>query len=63
MWHRCIPGGYFASVSIADDVLSGLGAETEPGGIVFKDAADREVALPLSFRGLSQALDTLAKET
>jgi len=29
---------------------------------VFKDAADREVAVPLSFRGLSQAVAALAKE-
>jgi hypothetical protein len=43
-------------------VISELTAHIEPGRIVFKNAADREAALPLSFRGLSQAMAALAKE-
>jgi invasion protein IalB len=61
-WQRCVPGGCFASASISDAELATLGAQTEPGKILFKDATDRDVALPLSFRGLTQALAALAKE-
>jgi hypothetical protein len=47
---------------VSEEAIGTFGAQTEPGRIVFKDAADREVALPLSFRGLAQALAALAKE-
>jgi invasion protein IalB len=62
-WQRCVPGGCIASAAVADDILVRLGARAEPGSIVFKDAAEHDVALPLSFRGLSQALAALAKES
>lgn len=62
VWQRCTPGGCFASAPIPDGALFGFGAETEPGRILFKDAADRDIALPLAFRGLAQALEALAKE-
>jgi invasion protein IalB len=61
-WQRCVPGGCFASASITDEALATLGAQTEQGRLIFKDAADRDIALPLSFRGLTQALAALAKE-
>ena len=61
-WQRCIPGGCIASATVADDVMARLGARTEPGGIAFKDAAEHDIAVPLSLRGLTQALAALAKE-
>ena len=61
-WQRCAPGGCFASAPVTDEVVNGLAAQTEQGRIAFKDAADRDAAVPLSFRGLSQALAALAKE-
>jgi invasion protein IalB len=61
-WQRCIPGGCIASATVADDLMARLGARTEPAGIAFKDAAEHDVAVPLSFRGLTQALAALAKE-
>lgn len=61
-WQRCTPGACFASAPVADSVLAVWTAEVEPGRITFKDAADRDAALPLSFRGLPQALDALGKE-
>jgi invasion protein IalB len=61
-WQRCTPGACFASAPMSDDAVAVFTAQTEPGRIVFKDAADREAALPLSFRGLAQALAALAKE-
>jgi invasion protein IalB len=60
-WQRCIPG-CIASAAVADDVIARLGARTEPGGIAFKDAAEHDIAVPLSLRGLTQALAALAKE-
>lgn len=62
VWQRCLPGACFASASVSQAVIGDLGAQTEPGRIMFKNAADQEVALPLSFRGLSQAMAALAKE-
>jgi invasion protein IalB len=62
IWQRCTPGACFASTPLSEEAIGTFGAQTEPARIVFKDAADREVALPLSFRGLAQALAALAKE-
>lgn len=61
-WQRCLPGACLASAAISNAAISELATQTEVGRIVFKNAADREVALPLSFHGLSQAMAALAKE-
>ncbi len=61
-WQRCTPGACFASAAIADDLIKSMSAQTEPGRIAFINAVGQEMALPLSFRGLSQALGALAKE-
>lgn len=62
VWQRCLPGACFASLPVSNALISDFGAQTEPGRISFKNAADQEVALPLSFRGLSQAMAALTKE-
>jgi invasion protein IalB len=61
-WQRCTSGACFAFVPLSDEAANVLSAQSEPGRIVYKDAADRETAISLSFRGLSQALAALAKE-
>lgn len=61
-WRRCLPTGCFAEAAPGDDVLKQWRKASEPGRILFKDAAGRDLALPLSARGLDQALDALAKE-
>lgn len=61
-WRRCIPTGCFADIAASDEALKPWRKAAEAGRIVFKDAAGRELALPLSARGLDQALDALAKE-
>lgn len=61
-WQRCLPGACFASAEIPSAVIGDLAAQPEPGKIVFRNGADRDMVLPLSFRGLSQALAALAKE-
>ena len=60
-WRRCVPGGCFADAPASDEVLRGWRGLTTLGRITFKDAEGRTVAVPLSFRGLAQALDALAK--
>jgi invasion protein IalB len=61
-WRRCIPSGCFADAALGDDVIKQWRKASEPGRIVFKDAAGRDLALPLSTRGLDQAVEALAKE-
>jgi invasion protein IalB len=61
-WQRCLSGACFASAPVSEETIGLLSAQSEPGRIVFKDAAERDVTLPLSFRGLAQALAALAKE-
>ena len=61
-WQSCTPAGCFASAEISDETISAFGAQTEPGRLTFKDATGRELALPLSFKGLSQAVAALTKE-
>uniref|UniRef100_A0A9E8CP53 Invasion associated locus B family protein n=1 Tax=Bosea sp. NBC_00436 TaxID=2969620 RepID=A0A9E8CP53_9HYPH len=61
-WRRCLPTGCFAETTPGDDVLKQWRKASEAGRILFRDAAGRDLALPLSARGLDQALDALAKE-
>ncbi len=61
-WRRCLPGGCFADAVLKDDVLARWRSLSEAGQLTFKDAAGQDVTLPLSFRGLAQALDALARE-
>jgi invasion protein IalB len=62
-WKRCIPGGCFASVVLKDDALKKWRALNDASGRVhFKNALSQDVVMPMSFKGLAQALDALAKE-
>lgn len=61
-WRRCVPNRCIAETAVKDDVLKRWRALTESGRISFKDSAGRDLALPISFRGLPQALDALLRE-
>lgn len=61
-WRRCLPSGCFADAALDDDALRRWRGPSQGGRIVFKDASERELTIPLSFRGLGPALDALAKE-
>jgi len=61
-FRRCIPAGCFAEVELKDDLQKKFRAAAEPGKILFKDAADRDVAIPLSFKGFAQAFEALLKQ-
>jgi invasion protein IalB len=39
-----------------------LHLQSDPGSLEFTDASGRAIKLPLSLRGLPQALDALARE-
>lgn len=61
-WATCVPGGCFANANIADDVMKRMRDNTSPGSVSVTDAGGRNVMIQVSFRGLAQALDALAKE-
>ncbi len=61
-WSRCVPGACVAYGEPAAAVIQRFRARTEPARLTFKDSGGRDITVPLSFRGLSQALDAMAKE-
>lgn len=60
-WRRCLPGGCFAEAVASDEALNRWRAASEPGRLMFKDAANRDITISLPFRGLGQALDAMPK--
>jgi invasion protein IalB len=61
-WARCLPGGCFATSDLSAAAMQRLRGRNDPIRMIFRDAAGRDISLPLSMRGLTQALDALAKE-
>lgn len=62
-WRRCLPGGCFADAKLEPETIKYWRGRSAPGKLSFKDGAGRVLAISFSFRGLSQSLDALAKET
>lgn len=60
-WRKCLPGGCIADAPVKDDVLRRWNIQNS-GRVKWTDAAGRDLAIGLSFRGLAQALDALSKE-
>ena len=60
-WRRCVGAGCVAENASIEDALRRWRGQTGLGRIVYKDAFDRDVVVPVSFRGLAQALDALAR--
>ena len=61
-WQRCVPVGCFAFAMMDEAAVTRVKTASDQSRITFHDGQDREAALPLSSRGLSQALDALTKE-
>lgn len=59
---RCVPAGCFAEINLSDAQVKAFRAATKPARLVFKNAAGRNVAIPLSFKGFTRAFDALAKD-
>ncbi|MBB6308612.1 invasion associated locus B family protein [Xanthobacter tagetidis] len=60
-FRRCAPGGCFADVVLADPALARLKAQSEPPALKYRDAAEREMALPFSLKGFAAAIDALLR--
>jgi len=58
-WTRCLPIGCFASSSLSETLLSAWREGVQPLTIRYTLANTQTISLPLSLRGLSQALDAL----
>jgi invasion protein IalB len=61
-FRRCVPAGCFAEIDLKDDLQKKFRATTEPGKILYKNAADQDVTIPLSFKGFAQAYEALLKQ-
>lgn len=61
-WRRCLPGGCFADAVADAETLARWRTAAASGRMQVKDAATREAVLPVSFRGLAQALDALGTQ-
>jgi len=58
----CAPAGCVADLDLNNDMIKRLRAITAQGKFEFKEAAQRDVAIPVSFKGFGQAFDALTKE-
>ncbi len=61
VYKTCLPGGCVADADLAKDSIASFRNRPKPGQIAFNDASGKPVTLELSFKGLDQALDALAK--
>jgi invasion protein IalB len=59
---RCIPQSCFADAEIKDDTIKQLRADSDGGKLEFKDGNQKDVSLPVSFKGFGAAYDALLKE-
>ncbi len=61
-WRHCVPAGCFANLPVKEETLKRWKNLATTGRIGFKSAAGQDVILPISFKGLAQALEELAKQ-
>jgi invasion protein IalB len=61
-FHRCIPAGCFADTELKEEEIRRFRVETAAGKLLYKDSAERDVTIPLSFKGFGQAFDALVKQ-
>lgn len=59
---RCVPTACFAELNLKDESIQKFRTLTANGKLQLKDAAQREVSIPVSFKGFRQAYDALRKE-
>jgi invasion protein IalB len=59
---NCMPTGCFAEFDLKEDALKKLRLATGAGKFSFADASGRDISVPISFNGFSQAFDALAKK-
>lgn len=59
-WTRCIPGVCIAQLELDELALERLTGRNSGGQLSFKDANAADILLPISLRGLAQAIDALS---
>lgn len=59
---RCVPAACFADIDLRDDAVKKLRIATTGGKLQFKDANQKELSLPVSFKGFDAAFGAMAKE-
>lgn len=57
----CIQAACFAQLELTADEMQAFRGLTKPGQLIFTDPGGKPVPVELSFKGLDQALDALAK--
>lgn len=60
-YRRCLPGACIAEADLKDETIKRLRSLTENGKLQFKDGAQQDVAIPVSFKGFGQAYDAMLK--
>lgn len=60
-YRRCLPAACLAEAEIKDDVIRKLRVLSDNGKLQFKDAAQQDIAIPVSFKGFGQAWDAMTK--
>ena len=58
---HCVPTGCFAVTDLKENVVKKLRGLTTNGKFQFKDSTEREIAIPVSFKGFAEAYDALTK--
>jgi invasion protein IalB len=61
-WARCLPMGCFANATLKDDTQKKWSALETQGRVVFKAGNGQDVVMPISFKGLKDALNALSNE-
>jgi invasion protein IalB len=62
-WVRCLPNGCFATGIMLDDSLRKLRSQKDAARLEYRDGADRNVVIAVSFRGFSDAWDAFLRES
>ena len=60
-YRRCMPAACIADADIKDELIKKLRGLSESGKLQFKDGAQQEIAIPVSFKGFGQAYDAMQK--
>lgn len=63
VYTRCVPTACFAEFALKEESLQKFRTLTANGTLSLKDAAQQDVAIPVSFKGFAQAYDALRKES
>jgi invasion protein IalB len=55
-WARCLPNACYASAQLKDETLKSWMATTAPGQVLFLNGVGQVTGIPMSFKGLEQAI-------